>query len=273
MIPAADIVAWSRIVGWPTGDQVEQDLLLSRLIVEIANDEYLGGELVFRGGTCLHKVCLPFPWRYSEDLDYVRRSGGGIAELTRALTRVGERLEMEVRTRISQHPKVFFRAPFESASGPMKIKVEVNTFERSPARTPELVRFAVDTSWFTGAAMVSTFTAAEMLATKIRALFQRSRPRFVRPVAGPHRAPGRPCGDPRLPRAVSTGRLHGETRNLESRSEARRRGVPPRSGTACLDLARRVLRAGGRRADRRDARQSLVTSLDRHGHGVSYARM
>ena len=119
-----------------TGDQVEQDLLLSRLIVEIANDEYLGDELVFRGGTCLHKVCLPFPWRYREDLDYVRRSGGGIAELTRALTRVGERLEMEVRTRISQHPKVFFRAGFESGSGPMKVKVEVNTFERSPARTP-----------------------------------------------------------------------------------------------------------------------------------------
>ncbi len=177
MIPAADIVAWSRIVAWPTGDQVEQDLLLSRLIVEIANDEYLGGELVFRGGTCLHKVCLPFPWRYSEDLDYVRRSGGGIAELTRALTRVGERLEMEVRTRISQHPKVFFRVPFESGSGPMKVKVEVNTFERSPARTPELVPFAVDTSWFTGGAMVSTFTVAEMLATKIRALFQRSKGR------------------------------------------------------------------------------------------------
>jgi predicted nucleotidyltransferase component of viral defense system len=133
--------------------------------------------LVFRGGTCLHKLCLPFPWRDSEDLDYVRRSSGGIADLTRALTRIGARLDMEVRTRISQHPKVLFRAPFESGSGPMKIKVEVNTFERSPARTPENVPFTVDTSWFTGAAMVAIFSTAEMLATKIRALFQRSKGR------------------------------------------------------------------------------------------------
>ncbi len=52
--------------------QVEQDLLLSRLIIEVANHPYLGGELVFRGGTCLHKLHLDTPRRYSEDLDYVR---------------------------------------------------------------------------------------------------------------------------------------------------------------------------------------------------------
>ena len=40
MIPAAAITEWSRQVPWPSVDQVEQDLLLSRLIVEIANDDY-----------------------------------------------------------------------------------------------------------------------------------------------------------------------------------------------------------------------------------------
>jgi hypothetical protein len=56
LIPRADIVAWSRSIGWPTNDQVELDLMLSRLIVELAQDPYLGEELVFRGGTCLHKL-------------------------------------------------------------------------------------------------------------------------------------------------------------------------------------------------------------------------
>lgn len=79
-------------------EQIEQDLLLSRLIVEIANIDYLGGELVFRGGTCLRKLHAPEPLRYSEDLDYVRSTGGGIRELTRAVTQIGERLGMEVRT-------------------------------------------------------------------------------------------------------------------------------------------------------------------------------
>jgi predicted nucleotidyltransferase component of viral defense system len=81
MIPQPAIVEWGRTASWPSDDQIEQDLLLSRLIVEIANDEYLGDELAFRGGTCLHKLRLSTPRRYSEDLDYVRRSSGGIRAL------------------------------------------------------------------------------------------------------------------------------------------------------------------------------------------------
>ena len=51
---------------------VEQDMLLGRLVVEIADDSYLAGALVLKGGTCLHKLWLPEPWRYSKDLDYER---------------------------------------------------------------------------------------------------------------------------------------------------------------------------------------------------------
>ena len=39
MIPQAAITEWGRTVPWPTVEQIEQDLLLSRLIVEIANDD------------------------------------------------------------------------------------------------------------------------------------------------------------------------------------------------------------------------------------------
>ncbi|MGH9190441.1 MAG: nucleotidyl transferase AbiEii/AbiGii toxin family protein [Acidimicrobiales bacterium] len=177
MIPRADIVDWGRRVGWPTDEQVEQDLLLSRLIIEIANDPYLGEELVFRGGTCLYKLHADKAYRYSEDLDYVRRSGGGIADLTRAVSAIGSALGMEVRTRIGQQPKIYLRAPFESGDARMRIKVEVNTFERSPAR--ELVRlpYSVKSAWFTGRADVLTFSLAELVSTKLRALFQRSKGR------------------------------------------------------------------------------------------------
>lgn len=134
MISSTQLTHWATVVPWISSDQVEQDLVLSRLIVEIAQDPYLGDELVFRGGTCLHKLYETGAARYSEDLDYVRRGGGGIAELTRAVTAIGERLGMEVRTKIGRHPKIYLRAPFESGSGTMRLKVEVNTFERSPAR-------------------------------------------------------------------------------------------------------------------------------------------
>lgn len=74
MISERYITEWAAQAGWSSVEQVEQDLLLSRLIVEIANDPYLGNELVFRGGTCLHKLRLSPGLRYSEDLDFVRHS-------------------------------------------------------------------------------------------------------------------------------------------------------------------------------------------------------
>jgi predicted nucleotidyltransferase component of viral defense system len=177
VIPRAEVVAWGRRVGWPTDEQVEQDLLLSRLIVEISNDLYLGSELVFRGGTCLHKLHADRAYRYSEDLDYVRRTGGGIGTLTRALTAVGERLGMDVRTQIGAQPKVYLRAPFESGSGVMRVKIEMNTFERSPCRDLIQIQHRVASAWFDGSADVVTFSPAELVSTKLRALFQRSKGR------------------------------------------------------------------------------------------------
>jgi excisionase family DNA binding protein len=43
------------------------------------------------------------------------------------------RLDMKVSVDVSKYPKVKFRSPFESGNGTMRIKIEVNTYERSPA--------------------------------------------------------------------------------------------------------------------------------------------
>jgi len=159
VIPQANIVEWSNGVPWPTIEQVEQDLLLSRLIIEIAEDPYLGKELAFRGGTCLHKLHIVPGLRYSEDLDYVRRTADGIGDVFDALRAIGDRLGMDGRTARGAYPKVYLRAPFESGSGTMRIKIEVNTHERSPAR--ELIRhpFTVESAWYEGTADVLTFSA------------------------------------------------------------------------------------------------------------------
>ena len=61
MIPYDAITEWATERPWPTRDQVEQDLLLSRAICEIANHPYLKDELVFRGGTAFHKLHLDTP--------------------------------------------------------------------------------------------------------------------------------------------------------------------------------------------------------------------
>lgn len=177
MIPAAYITAWSRVAPWPTDDQVEQDLVLSRLIVEIANHQLLGDELVFRGGTCLHKLVIPEPLRYSEDLDYVRASRGPIGGLLDAIREIADRLGMDVNTDVSAFPKARLRGQLESGAGRMRVKVEINTYEISPARPHRTVPLVVDSPWWSGEGDVLTFQPEELVATKLRALFQRRKGR------------------------------------------------------------------------------------------------
>ncbi|MDE0318465.1 MAG: nucleotidyl transferase AbiEii/AbiGii toxin family protein [Acidimicrobiaceae bacterium] len=177
MIAQADIAHWQQRIVWPTLEQVEQDLVLSRLIVEIANHPLLGNELVFRGGTCLHKLWLDRPWRYSEDLDYVRRSAGGIGSVLDAVRDVAGAVGFEqVRTDVRRHPKVRLESTFVNGNR-MRIKIEMNTFERSPARPTTSRRLSVDSPWFNDHANVPTFALEELGATKLRALFQRKKGR------------------------------------------------------------------------------------------------
>lgn len=172
MIPSDSVVAWAIQRPWPTPEQVEQDLLLSRAICALADHPYLGEELAFRGGTAFHKLHLTQPLRYSEDLDYVRSTGGGIRELTRALSEVGESLGFTVSTRVGAHPKVYWKTTAASGA-PLRIKIEVNTHERSPAMPFASISHSVKSDWWSGSADVKTFQPAELVATKIRALYQR----------------------------------------------------------------------------------------------------
>jgi predicted nucleotidyltransferase component of viral defense system len=155
---------------------VEQDLLLSRAVCEIAGHPYLGQEPVFRGGTALHKLHLPRPLRYSEDLDYVRTSASGVGEALTALRQTGQAIGFVANSQIGRHPKVVWRARGEDGA-PIRIKIEINTHERSPALRLVQLPFRVGSGWWTGSAGVQTFQPAELIATKIRALYQRSKGR------------------------------------------------------------------------------------------------
>ena len=173
MISQAELAHWQQVVPWVEVSQVEQDLELSRLIVEIACHPLLGSELVFRDGTCFDKLWLDRPWRYSEDLDYVRRTASGIDGVLDAIREVAAAVGFDdIATQVGRHPKVRLRSTLVNGSR-LQIKIEMNTFERSPARPTVTRRFVVESPWFTGSAEVPTFTTEELTATKIRALFQR----------------------------------------------------------------------------------------------------
>jgi predicted nucleotidyltransferase component of viral defense system len=177
VISPAEIQHWRNRVPWTADDQVEQDLILARLMTEIANDPSLGNELVMRGGTCFHMLWLDRAWRYSEDLDYVRRSEGPIGPILDALRSIGERVGFDkTSTAVGRHPKAHMHSTFASGNR-LRVKVEMNTFERSPALPTTTRTLTVDNPWFTGSAEIPTFAVEELTATKIRAIYQRSKGR------------------------------------------------------------------------------------------------
>ena len=90
MIPSMNIIACGNIAPWAEQRQVEQDLVISRAIVELFSDDFLKGALRFRGGTALNKLHFPAPLRYSEDIDLVRTTRGPIKPV---LSRVREILQ------------------------------------------------------------------------------------------------------------------------------------------------------------------------------------
>lgn len=179
MIPAQNIVAWGNVVPWADQRQVEQDLIISRALVEIFSDALLRDELRFRGGTALNKLHFPASLRYSEDIDLVRTSAGPIGPILDQLRVVLE--PWLGRAQFDQSPvapKFRFRVDAEDGSGvPIRLKIEINTREIEAFDVPAALPLRVANPWFSGEASIPTYSREEMLATKLRALLQRDKGR------------------------------------------------------------------------------------------------
>ena len=176
MIPYSIITAWGVLHPWPTREQIEQDMLLSKAICDIFNNKALADELVFRGGTALNKLVLREPYRYSEDLDFVRTNPGGIGEIMKELTELGKVSGYKVKTRMGQYPKVYWLAKAQTGID-LRIKIEINTYERSSALPIITIKHAVQSEWYSSEADIPVIQFEEIAATKLRALFQRSKGR------------------------------------------------------------------------------------------------
>lgn len=71
MIPRDYITEWRDQAPWVDDAQVEQNLVISRALIDIFSHETLRQALALRGGTALFKLHLPAA-RYSEDIDLVQ---------------------------------------------------------------------------------------------------------------------------------------------------------------------------------------------------------
>ena len=176
MIPYDVVNAWGVAHPWISREQIEQDMLLSRAICDIYSNNLLSKELVFRGGTALNKLVLPRPYRYSEDLDFVRSSAGGIGDIMKELTYIGKQSGFLVKTKMGIYPKLYWQCVAQTGRI-LKIKIEINTYERNSALPVAEIEHSVATDWYSCKAIARVFQNEELAATKIRALYQRTKGR------------------------------------------------------------------------------------------------
>jgi len=179
MIPRAHITAWRRTAPWSSDAQVEQDLVISRALVEIYSDSALSSLLAFRGGTALHKLYLSPASRYSEDIDLVQIEAGAIGAVINALrSRLDPWLGEPRRKQSEGRMTLLYR--FESEIPPvtpLRLKIEVNTRVHFAVLGLARKRVAIGNPWFEGASDVTTYELEELLATKLRAFYQRKKGR------------------------------------------------------------------------------------------------
>lgn len=178
MIPRPDIAKWQMNAPWKEFMQVEQDLVISRTLVELFSDDFLRENLAFRGGTALHKLYLNPAPRYSEDIDLVQIKPGPIKPIMKRIGEVVTFFEEERRTQVKGHgAKALYRFNSEYENIRLRLKLEINCKEHFNVLPWIEYPFEVKSNWFEGKANIRTYNINELLGTKLRALYQRSKGR------------------------------------------------------------------------------------------------
>jgi predicted nucleotidyltransferase component of viral defense system len=259
MIPTMNIVAWGRTVPWVEPRQVEQDLVISKALVEIFSDDFLSKQLRFRGGTALNKLHFPKPLRYSEDIDLTRTTRGKVGPLLDRLRAILQPWMGQAHHNLGLiGPSLTFtmEAEDKTSNVPIRVKVEIATRERIAYDSPRTVPFTVQNPWFTGSANIETFSKEEMLATKLRALLQRDKGRDLLDLSHAHAV----FGDLNHARVISSfGKYLIAAGQAISRAEAEERMFDKLANPSFLTDVRPLLAAEqARKFDDAAARTAFI---------------
>lgn len=178
MIARDYVTEWRAQAPWVDNAQVEQDLVISRALVEMFSNQTLHDALAFRGGTALFKLHLPAA-RYSEDIDLVQVNAEPAGPVMKALHQVlnpwlGAPKYKQTNARVT------FVYRFQSEDSPplpLRLKIEINTREHFAVNGFKEVPFEVSSRWYSGSCSIKSYELNELLGTKLRALYQRKKGR------------------------------------------------------------------------------------------------
>lgn len=176
MIPRDYITEWREQAPWIEDVQIEQDLVISRALIEIFSNEILHNALAFRGGRALFKLHLPAA-RYSEDIDLVQVKAEPVGPVMDLLREILDPWLGKPRYKQTEG-RVTFVYRFDSEDSlPLRLKVEINTREHFAVEGYKEIPFEVKSRWYNGSCSILSYELNELLGTKLRALYHRKKGR------------------------------------------------------------------------------------------------
>lgn len=138
----------------------------------------LASHVALRGGTALHKLHFSPARRYSEHIDLVQLQPAPIGP---TIDHIRAKLDSWLgKPKYVQGEGMRLIYRFESENPPvvrLRLKIETKTREHLAVLGTTKRPFAVESRWWRGRADITTFEIEELLATKLRALFQRRKGR------------------------------------------------------------------------------------------------
>jgi len=163
---------------WPDLRQVEQDLIICRVLCDLFNAPALKDRIAFRGGTAIHKLLFGQPLRYSEDIDLVQIRAEPIGVTVDAIRTTLSWLGNCKREQAGHSMHLVYRfAPEADLQATLRLKVEINTREHENLYGLMAYPFRMENDWYSGETEIIAFTPEELFGTKLRALLQRRKNR------------------------------------------------------------------------------------------------
>jgi predicted nucleotidyltransferase component of viral defense system len=185
---------WADLIGIDNLTLAEHDYRISYLLNDIYSNEFLKDRLLLKGGTAINKLYLKSLSRFSVDLDF--NQIGSREEVLRNVRQIRETL-VQIAKEQDQSYKITFDRRYEQTTIHVKytsitgqqpiqpIKIEISHVERFPilkTESKELILYDSEES-----TAIGTYKIEELLATKLRALYDRMKGRDLYDLASSFR--------------------------------------------------------------------------------------
>src|SRR3989338_4336078 len=150
MIPENFIEQWRKMAPWSALAMVEQDLIISKALIDLYNQSAISNSLVFRGGTALNKLYIQPPARYSEDIDFVQIKSAPIGGTIDAVRQALDPWLGEPKRKLTDRSAKLIYRYTAIDNVVAKLKIEINTTEHFHVLPLTKHSFKMKSEWFEG---------------------------------------------------------------------------------------------------------------------------